>query len=302
MAQKDLYAILGVARDASEDEVRKAYRKLARECHPDVNPNDPHAEERFKQVAFAYEVLSDADKRTRYDEFGEGGLADGFDPGQARTYRHWSDGARRSPFHESFTSNVDLEDLLAGLFGGRARGPRRGADAQAELRVEFLDAVRACEIPLQIEGRRPLRVRIPPGADDGTRIRLAGQGVAGSDDAPAGDLYVTLRVAPHAFFKRVGDDLHVDVPVTLPELVLGASIEVPTPDGAVSMKVPTRSPNGRKLRLRGKGAARRDGTMGDLYVTLVAELPASDDPRLEELARELESLYGEDDIRARLKE
>ena len=302
MAQKDLYGTLGIARDASEEKIRKAYRKLARECHPDVNPNDPRAEERFKEVAFAYEVLSDTEKRARYDEFGVDGLAESFDSEHARTYRRWSDGARRSPFHESFTSNVDIEDLLSGLFGGRPRGPQRSADAQAELGVPFLDAVRAREIPLKIEGRKPLRVRIPPGASDGTRIRLAGQGVAGSDDRPAGDLYVTLRVAPHPFFTREEDDLYVDVPVTLPELVLGASIEVPTPDGSVSMKVPPRSSNGRKLRLRAKGAARRDGTNGDLYVTLVAELPDSDDPRLEELARELESLYGDRDVRDRLKE
>ena len=302
MEQKDLYGILGVERGASEDEIRKAYRKLARECHPDVNPNDPRAEEKFKEVAFAHEVLSDDEKRRRYDEFGVDGLAQGFDPEHARTYRQWSEGARRSPFHEAFTSDLDLEDLLSDLFGGRGpRGPRPGADAQTEISVDFLDAVRAAEVSLRLEGRSGLRVHVPPGAEDGTRIRLAGQGIQGQDGGPPGDLYVTLRVRPHPFFTRKGADLYVDLPVTLPELVVGASIEVPTPDGPVSMKVPSRSPNRRRLRLRGKGAVRREGERGDLYVTLVAELPDSDDPRLEELAREMEPLYEGKDVREALK-
>ena len=168
-------------------------------------------------------------------------------------------------------------------------------------RVDFLDAVRATEVSLQLEGRAGLRVHVPPGAEDGTRIRLAGQGIQGQAGGPPGDLYVTLRVRPHPFFTRKGADLYVDLPVTLPELVVGASIEVPTPDGPVSMKLPPRSPNRRRLRLRGKGAVRREGERGDLYVTLVAELPDSDDPRLEELAREMEPLYEGKDVREGLK-
>lgn len=306
MEEKDLYAILGVGRGASADEIRTAYRKLARQYHPDVNPNDPKAEDRFKEVSFAYDVLSDANKRARYDEFGMAGLAEGFDPGKARAYARWWQGAHRSPEHEAFAQDFDLEDLLSGFFGGRRRGgfaegaPRRGRDAHGTLEVDFLEAVRGGEVRLQFEGRN-LRVKIPPGAGDRTRIRVAGQGeaVAGG---PAGDLYLTLQVRPHPFFTRQGADLYLDLPVTVPELVLGASVEVPTPDDPVAMKVPPHSRNGRVLRLRGKGATRR-GTRerGDLYVKLVATLPTSQDASLEEVAREMEPLYGGRDPRARLK-
>ena len=306
MEEKDLYGLLGVARGATEEEIRKAYRKLARKYHPDVNPNDRKAEERFKEVSLAYEVLSDKEKRARYDEFGMQGLAQGFDPEQARAYSRWSQGARRSPFHETFTSDadVDLEDLLGGIFGGgrRARGPARGGDAEVEIEIDFLDAVRGGEVRVEVAGRGTLRVKIPPGADEGTKIRLAGQGDAGARGGAPGDLYLRLRVRPHAFFKREGSDLSLDLPVTVPELVLGASVEVPTPDGPVTMKVPARSQNGRKLRLRGKGAPKLGSSeRGDLYVRLVAELPEADDPKLEAIAKELEPLYRGRDPRARLR-
>jgi DnaJ-class molecular chaperone len=308
MEEKDFYGILGVQRGASEDEIRTSYRKLARKYHPDVNPNDPKAEDRFKEVAFAYDVLSDAEKRARYDEFGMAGLADSFDAEQARAYARWSQGAHRSPSQESFGENLDLEDLLSGFFGGRRgaggfgarRGPRRGRDAHGSLSVEFLDAVRGGEVRLQYEGRN-LRVRIPPGADDGTRIRMAGQGEPGSG-GPPGDLYLTLQVRPHPFLTRRGADLHLDLPVTIPELVLGASVEVPTPDDPVTMKIPPHSANGRVLRLRGKGATRRDaGERGDLYIKLVATLPTGQEAPLEEAAREMEALYAGQDPRERLK-
>jgi len=305
--EKDLYGLLGVARAASPEEIRKAYRKLARKYHPDVNPNDKKAEERFKEVSLAYEVLSDAEKRARYDEFGMQGLAQGFDPEQARAYARWSQGAQRSPFHETFTSDadIDLEDLLGGMFGGgarRTRGPRRGGDAEGEIEIDFLDAVRGGEVRVEVAGRGTLRVKIPPGADEGTKIRLAGQGDPGARGGAAGDLYLRLRVRPHAFFKREGSDLSLDLPVTVPELVLGASIEVPTPDGPVTMKVPARSQNGRRLRLRGKGAPKLGASeRGDLYVRLVAELPEVEDPKLEAIAKELEPLYRGRDPRARLR-
>ncbi|NRA01541.1 MAG: DnaJ domain-containing protein [Myxococcales bacterium] len=309
MDNKDLYGILGVARGASEDEIRSAYRKLARQHHPDVNPNDPKAEERFKEVAFANDILQDPEKRRRYDEFGSGGLAEGFDPDQARAYSRWSRGAQRSPYHESFTSQMDLDDLLSGLFGGRAgpgaRGPARGRDASGEIPVDFLDAVLGNEVRVQFEGKGALRIRIPPGTESGTKIRLAGQGEPGVDGAPPGDLYLTLRVRPHPFLTREGPDLFVDLPVTLPELVLGASVEVPTPDGPVQLKIPPRSPNGRKLRLRGKGAAQPGGERGDLYLKLALALPSELDDearaKLEELAREIEPLYAEQNLRAHLE-
>jgi DnaJ-class molecular chaperone len=302
----DFYTTLGVARTASEDEIRKAYRKLARKHHPDVNPNDRKAEEKFKEISFAYEVLSDKDKRARYDEFGVQGLAEGFDPAQAREYARWSQGARRSPSYESFTSgeDVDLEDLLGGIFGGarRARGPARGRDASGEIEVDFLDAVRGGEVRVQVGDRGTLRIKIPPGSETGTKIRLAGQGDSGDPGAPAGDLFLTLHVRPHPFFRREGSDLHLELPVTIPELVQGASVEVPTPDGPVTMKIPPHSQSARVLRLRGKGAPKLGGSeRGDLYVKLLAELPDPADPRLEAIAKDLEPLYEARDVRARLR-
>jgi DnaJ-class molecular chaperone len=311
MAEQDLYETLGVARTATEEEIRKAYRKLARKFHPDVNPNNKPAEERFKQISFAYDVLSDARKRKLYDEFGHSGLSEGFDPDQARAYTRWSQGARRSPFAESFQGQdfegtfdaESLEELLGGLFGrgatgrpGRA-GARRGADAEADVEVDFLDAVRGGEVRVSVHKAEPgggtaertLRIRIPPGTDDGSRIRLAGQGGPGD---PPGDLYLRLRVRPHPFFKREGADLSLELPVTLPELIRGASVEVPTPDGPVTMTIPPRSQNGQRLRLRGKGATRAGGGRGDLFVRLAARLPEGDGEKLESVARELEPLYG----------
>ena len=307
MDEKDPYALLGVARTASDDEIRKAYRKLARKYHPDVNPNDRKAEERFKEISLAYEVLSDKEKRARYDEFGAQSFAQGFDPAQAREYARWSRGASQSPFHTRSATDVDIdiEDLLGGLFGGarRPRGPATGADAEGEIAIDFIDAVRGGEVRVQVAGRGALRVKIPPGADTGTRIRLAGQGDEGVLGGPRGDLFLTLRVRPHPFFTRNGSDLSLDLPVTLPELVLGASIEVPTPDGPVTMRIPAGSANGRSLRLRGKGVAKLGAAAerGDLYVRLVAELPDPADPRLEAIAKELEPLYEGRDVRARLK-
>ena len=308
MAEKDLYAALGVTRDASDEDIRGAYRKLARKYHPDVNPNDPSAEERFKEISVAHGILSDTEKRALYDEFGMAGLSEGFDPRQARTYQHWNQGAGQSPFHQGFTSEVNLDDLLSGFFSGsrRTHGPTRGRDASSQVWVDFLDAVSGGDVRIRVAGKGTLRVTIPPGATEGTRIRLADQGEPGGSGGPPGDLNLTLRVRPHPYFTRDGDDLSVDVPVTIPELILGTSIEVPTPGGAARVNVPAKTPNGRRLRLRGKGATRRspggDPSRGDLYARLVAQLPDTEDPRLDELARELEALYHEDNPRQHLSE
>lgn len=344
MAKKrDLYQILGVDRKASTEEIKKAYRKLAREHHPDVNPGDPEAEERFKDISFAKEVLLSDEKRKLYDEFGEEGLASGFDASEARAYRDWARRAQQSPGYESFgggsAGDVDLEDLLSQLFGGRrgggsgadfgggmggdmgggfgggtytfrgqpGRGPRRGADFESSLEVDFVDAIQGNEVQMRIEGREPLRVRIPRGAKDGTRIRLKGQGQPAGPGAEPGDLYVRLRVRPHPFFRRDGDDLHLDVPVTIPELVRGAEIPIPTPDGTTLVKVPAHSQNGRTLRLPGKGVAKRAGKGGEaaerghLFLHLQAVLPTGEDAALDEAVERLERCYGDGDPRAGLR-
>lgn len=311
MAEEDLYAELGVPRGADVDEIRSAYLKLAREFHPDVNPNNPSAEERFKRVSAAYDVLSDPEKRKLYDEFGTAGLADGFGPEQARAYRRWSEGARHSPGSEGFFRGGSLEDLFGDLFGAEHRElPRRGADVEGEISVDFASAIRGEEVHVQLRkptalGEAPaetsLRVRLPTGTNDGSRIRLAGQGGPGHNGGPPGDLYLVVRVRAHRWFRRDGDDLLLELPVTLPELIRGASVEVPTPDGPVNMVVPPGSQCGRKLRLRGKGVAHRGGR-GDLIVELAAKLPEGDGARIEEIADDLEELYTGTDVRSDLKE
>jgi DnaJ-class molecular chaperone len=314
MEEKDLYAVLGVARGASEDEIRKAYRRLARRYHPDVNPGDATAEDRFKEVSFAYDVLSDPEKRKRYDEFGVAGVQPGFDPEQARAYRRWQEGARRSPFRDAFAEGpgeeIDLDELLSRLggLGGFRRAewrsaPLRGRDVHAEVEVDLLDVALGREVRLEVAGRGTLRVRVPPGADEGTRVRLAGQGEPGVAGGPPGDLFLTLRVRPHPLFRREGDDLALDLPVTLPELVFGAEVSVPTPEGSASVRIPAHARPGQRLRLRGKGAGRRGagGERGDLYVRLVLELPEGHDRELEEIARSAEPLYAGRDVRARLR-
>lgn len=303
MAEQDLYEILEVPRSASEEEIRKSYRKLARKHHPDVNPNDPTAEGRFQEISFAYDVLSDAKKRELYDEFGHQGLDSGFDPARAREYRAWQEQTRRSPYHnESFSMGGDLEDLLKGIFGDAQRpsGPRQGPSTQGEVLVDFETAVTGGEVRLQTD-QRTLRVNIPRGATDGTKIRLAGQGQAGRGGGAPGDLFLTVRVRPHAIWSRDGEDLTMTLPITVGEAVSGAKISVPTPSGSVSLRVPPRSANGQKLRLRGQGVQSLDGKhTGDLYVTLAVTLPSTQDPKLEELAREMERLY-DHDVRAKLR-
>ncbi len=312
MHDEDLYALLGVAKGASDDALKTAYRKLARKHHPDVNPGDEKAEDRFKEISFAYDVLSDPEKRARYAEFGNQGLEAGFDPEQARAYRRWSEGARRSPYHDQDRqgdADFDLEELLSrlrgsgGFEGAGAFGnaPRRGRDARAEIEIDFLDAVLAREVGVEIEGRGRLRVRVPGGARDGTRVRLAGQGEPGVQNGPPGDLLITLRVRAHPFFRRDGDDLLLDVPVTVPELVLGANALVPTPDGNASVRVPPHSRPGARLRLRGKGAATRAGGRGDLLLRLEVALPEDGGERLEEVAKSMEPLYEGRDVRAKIR-
>lgn len=313
MEDRDLYADLGVGRNASEAEIKKAYRKLARKHHPDVNPGDPAAEERFKRVSFAYDVLSDPEKHRRYDEFGVAGLAEGFDAGHARAYQRWSEGTSHSPFSHAGPGarggfgGGGIEDLLGSLFGRATGASRRGADSEGEVLIDFLEAVRGGEVRVEMAGpagsSRALRIKIPAGSDDGTRIRLAGQGEPGPAGQKAGDLYLTLRIRAHPYFERRGDDLELELPVTLPELIRGGAIRVPTPEGSVSMKIPPRSQNGSRLRLRGKGATRRGKPdRGDLLVTLVARLPEKDAPDLDELADRLESLYAGQDVRAGMKD
>jgi len=303
---RSYYDILGVPRDADDKTIKKAFRKLAAEHHPDRNKGDKAAEERFKEVNRAYEVLGDADKRAMYDEFGEDAEKIGFDPERARQYRQWQ--AAGAPGQGD---GIDLEDLLAQMFGGggpfrngsdpfaggaggpfhfRGGGRRRGPDMRASLSIDFETAARGGERTLQLDGRT-LTVRIPPGVADGGTLRLRGKGGSGHGGGPAGDLLLTLQVAPHPVFTRDGQDLRVHVPITLGEALRGAQVEVPTLEGRIRLKVPAGAQPGQVMRVRGKGVCPRNKPAGDLLVTLDVKLPAVADRDVDEAIDTLEALY-----------
>ncbi len=319
---EDLYALLGVSRDASEDDIRKAYRKLARKHHPDLNPNDAGAEERFKKISAAYEVLSKPEKRALYDELGADAEKIGYDPERAEEYRRWRRQAEAAagfggePFVGGFggvgeEGYVELEDLFGDLFargGRRARGPRPGRDVEATLRIGFLDAARGATTTVEVPRRQPdgqvetsrLSLTIPAGVHEGQRLRLAGQGEPGRAGGPAGDLYVRIEIEEHPIFRREGADVEITVPITIAEALRGANVEVPTLTGTVRLKVPPGAQNGQRMRLRGKGIHPAGGAAGDLYVVLELVAPTGGDPaKREQLARELEALY-DHDVRSNL--
>ena len=283
---ENLYEILGVPKDAKPDAIRKAYRKLARKHHPDVNPGNSKAEDRFKKAASAYEVLSDDKRRAAYDEFGDASLQGGFDAVKAREYSRWQD-SRQQRASNFDTGPVEFD--FAEMFG-RARGPSRGGDIHATMEMELQQAIEGAEASLDVPGQGTVRVRIPPGADTGSVIRLAGKGSPGPRGGPPGDLVIEMVVRPHPRLRREGLDLHLELPVTLDEAYNGASVEVPTFEGVVVLKVPPRSQNKSKLRLRGKGVPRKD-TRGDLMIELDVRLPDRDDAALADAVRASSAAY-----------
>ena len=285
----DPYEALGVKRDASQDEIRAAYRKLAKKLHPDLNPGDRRAEEKFKTVSAAYALLSDPEKRARFDR-GEID-ASGEEKPRERFYREYQGTGREHAYESTagFEDFVDTDDILADLFRGRAgrRGQfrMRGQDVQYRLPVEFLEAVNGATKRINLPDGSTLDVTIPQGTRDGQVLRLRGKGGPGIGGAPAGDALIEVEVVPHPFFRRSGDDIEIELPITLREAVLGAELDVPTPAGAVRMKVPKGANTGTRLRLKGKGIAHSQGRRGDEYVTLKVVLPPKPDPALEEFVR-----------------
>jgi molecular chaperone DnaJ len=357
--EKDFYAVLGVPKNAGAGDIKKAYRKLARELHPDHNPNNSGAEDRFKAVSEAYDVLSDEKKRREYDE-----MRSLFESGAFR--RSARTGGQPFDMSDLFGgggrdqrfSGSGFSDLFGSIFsggGGSATpgfrtGPARGRDVEAEVMLDFLDAVRGVELPITLRapgvcdtcrgsgakpGTRPrtcphcggsgmvslnqgafgfaepcrdcqgvgtvvdvkcpecngtggvtktrtLNVRIPAGVADGQRVRLAGRGEPGQRGGPAGDLFVKVILRAHQVFGRSGDDLTVTVPVTYPEAVFGAEVRVPTLEGLVKVKVPPNTPSGRVLRVRGRGVSKRDGSQGDLLVTVEIVMPSELTPEARE--------------------
>jgi molecular chaperone DnaJ len=366
MADRDYYQILGVERGVSHDDIRNAYRKLARKYHPDINPGNKEAEEKFKDLSVAYDVLSDEKKRKLYDEFGEAGLTAGFDAEKARSYQQWHEQSARAGGAYEFDTD-ELSELFAGLGGMAGAGPRaqrgqmRGHDIESSMEIDFLDAVRGfetamtlqrpvtCEVcngagtkagtkpttcpecqgsgaksiaqgPLQFRqscprcmgsgqlpgdpcstcratGRvlRPdtIRVNVPPGADSGKRIRLRGKGEAGVRGGPAGDLYIAPRVRPHPLLTRSGRDLTMELPITVGEALRGANVEVPTPSGMISVKIPEGAQSGQQLRIKGKGvAAHGQNTAGDLYLRLMVRVPK--EKIADDVVEKIDEAYGED--------
>jgi DnaJ-class molecular chaperone len=278
---ESLYDIIGVAKTATADEIRKAYRKLARKHHPDVNPGDKRAEEQFKKVSAAYDVLSDDKKRAAYDEFGDDSLAGGFDPDKARAYAAEQQRRARARTYAAHDDEGPIEFDFGEIFG-RARGQAttmRGPDLHASLEMDLRQAVAGAEIALDVPGHGTVRVRIPPGADDGSVIRLAGKGAPGVGGGPPGDLVIETAVRPHPHVRRDALDLYLTLPITIDEAYNGASIDVPTFEGTIVVKVPPRSQNRAKLRLKGKGVSRK-GARGDFYVELDVRMPDKPDDAL----------------------
>lgn len=293
---RDYYEVLGVSRNAGAEEVQQAYRKLARRYHPDVN-SDPEAEERFKEINEAYSVLSDPDTRKRYDRFGPDfrSIPEGYEEwagaGQrASRGRAWRGtggrGGVRVSVDEDF-GGVDFEDLFGSLFGARgAAGPIPGADQEAELELTVEEAYRGGKRNVTLSGPsgpRTLEVTIPRGVVDGQRIRLSGQGGSGSGNAPAGDLYLVVRLAPHSRYRVSGRDIYVDLPLTPWEAALGATVPLTTPGGETKVHVPPGSSSGRRLRLRGQGMPNPRGRPGDLFAEVRIAVP----PKLTDREREL---------------
>lgn len=310
MAFIDYYNVLGLDKNATQDDIKKAYRKLARQYHPDLNPNNEEAKKKFQQINEANEVLSDPEMRKKYDQYGA-------------TYgEHWKQGeeyekARKAQGTRGAGAGMggfggmggdwgdytythgqhegDFSDFFESIFGassGRGRGRNstkfKGEDYNAELHLDLADAAQTHKQVITVNGKN-IRITIPAGVEDGQQIRLKGHGGPGVNGGPAGDLYITFRITNHTHFKRVGNDLHTTVPIDLYTAVLGGDVTVDTLDGKVKLKVPPETQNGTKVRVKGKGfpVYKREGEHGDLYVTYTVKIPTHLTEKQKELFREL---------------
>ncbi|MFT5442155.1 MAG: DnaJ-class molecular chaperone [Myxococcota bacterium] len=299
---KDFYEIIGVARDADRQTIQKAYRKLARKYHPDLNPGDKGAEERFKKIASAWAVLSDDSKRSSYDEFGEISLEAGFDAENARKRKEafGAEFGTRGRDHHGATDGEfhfgDIDDLFGRMYSREGHQQStfrlRGADLEASLELDFLEAVRGGEKTLSLSRQEPggaasvdsVTIRIPPGVNSNGRLRIPGKGSPGIGGGEAGDLWVALRVRPHRVFRREGNNLTLDLPISVREAILGAQVDVPTLDGRATLTVPLLTDSGARLRLRGKGVPSQSGRpAGDLLVRVQIKVPEKLDDETEAL-------------------
>lgn len=287
--EKDYYAILGVEKSADSDEIKKRYRKLARELHPDKTKGDKTLEERFKAVSEAYDILSDEKKRAEYD--------------QARTLFQQG-GVPNGGFQGNFSAGGfgDLGDIFGNLFGGQ-RGPRRGADMQAQATISFRESINGTQLTFNSPSG-PVTTKIPAGVNDGAKIRVRGKGAPG--EAGPGDLYITINVAAHSVFSRKEENLLLTLPVTFPEAALGADISVPTLSGEeVTLRLPAGTANGKTLRIKGRGITRKDGSAGDLLVTIEVSVPQRVDGKakkaLESYQEESKGADPREDLRKRAR-
>jgi DnaJ-class molecular chaperone len=288
----DPYTVLGVKRDAPPDEIQKAYRRLAKKLHPDLNPGNKRAEEQFKEVSAAYDLLADAEKRVRFDR-GEID-ASGAERPQHRFYRDFAE-REGSPYADDsgFADFAAEDDILSQIFGagGRVNMRMRGSDVHYRLDLDFLDAINGGKRQITLPDGSMLEVNIPAGTRDGQILRLRGKGRPGIRGGQPGDALIEIEVRPHRIFVRKGDDIHVDLPISLSEAVLGGKVKAPTPSGVVTMTVPKWSNTGTVLRLKGKGVPRLDGSKGDEFVTLKVMLPEKPDPELEKFVAHWRGAY-----------
>ncbi|MGD2127621.1 MAG: molecular chaperone DnaJ [Desulfobacteraceae bacterium] len=369
---RDFYEILGVKKDASQDEIKKAYRKLARKWHPDINPGNKEGEEKFKEVSRAYECLRDKEKRKLYDEFGEEGLQAGFDAEKAREYKKWRAYQQESwgtgTGGQPFGRYTSYEDVFGDLFGFgreeagfRTTAPIKGRDIEHEMTIDLISGLRGFETELsmqkvkacsdcqgsgtdpkstmstcstcggsgrldvaqgpmqftkscprcrghgqvgkpcrtcggsgQVLGTERIKVVIPQGVREGSKVRVAGKGEPGLNGGGPGDLYLIIHLKPHPVLRREGDNLYMDVPVTVREAMAGSTIKIPTFDGEVNLKVPPGSQSGQMLKLRGKGAVNpKTKQKGDLMVKLIVKVPKTDDKEILEAVQKMDGLYKE---------
>ena len=312
----DPYATLGVPRSASEKDIKSAYRKLAKELHPDRNTDNPKASERFSQVTGAYDLLSDKDKRAKFDRGeidADGNPSMGFGYGHTAGPGGFNGGAQRGFRTEDFEGfgggggeGIDIGDIFEGLFGGRGGGGQsggfggrrqraapKGANVQYKLGVSLTDAATRATQRITLADGKTIDLKLPAGVEDGTQMRLAGKGEAGPGGA--GDAIVSITIQPHPWLRRDGDNLRLDLPVSLDEAVNGAKVRVPTADGAVMLTLAPGTSSGKTLRIPGKGMSRKDGTRGDQLVTIEVQLPAGD----EELVSRLDGWRDPRNLRAK---
>ncbi len=273
----DPYEVLGVSRSASEADIKKTYRRLVKETHPDLNPGDKKVEQRFKELSAAYDLLSDKKKRARYDR-GEID-ADGRERPEFAFHKAYGDAGRSGRTTSYSGGGFSAHDIFDELFG-RTPMKTKGANISYTLNVDFLEAARGGKRRVVLSSGRSLEVNIPPGTEHGQTLRLKGQGLPGMGGGQSGDALIEIRVGSHPYFSRKGRDVTVDVPVSLHEAVMGANIQVPTVDGKVAVKVPRGANSGTRLRLKGKGIAGPSGTRGDQYVKLTVMLPDTPDAEL----------------------